>query len=789
MKAPYRLGTIRTGIQRDATRGTSVPSSKGVSCNRGIAEGRDRPAVVRRNLVMTATLLLIMTGLGSQALGQDRDTQMKRPAGSTGLIAHFPLDGHPHNTVGGDGVIVTVEGEPPDVVPGRFRQAYRFRGEAVIASPLDIDFATHPQVTITAWIKLPAERKESGGFLVSSGRKGSAPRLRLSNENLRAHAGRSMPVLYAEIAPETWTFVAGVWDFSTMTVRLHKGSASETFVRKSMDPARLSESRHQPRGVPPSDPDGAPKRYIFIGARDFNASGTAHNVAIDDVRVYAGAKGETFLARLRTARTAPSVANGSPPSPDSPGRSSSEESQAHSRRQLPAVQQARESRRRELRRQQPGGPRLPADQVKKRTTSGDQLGARGSNGANTFDEDEEVQMIRRRADGGATSREHLPGASEAAGASPGGAGTSMTRSDAELQAIRDGILDGDDSDDDDTDTRTPMERARDMARRQTEGLADAIDRNDVPIVPRLPDGSGTGPSDKGSRESAARGNGSRDARPPKVRLRKADAVIDLQRIHVNRTYEKRGGEPYILVYRFRGRLNDEENPPNIFVPADQVAFAYRDENWAHTDATHDVPAKIGRSTFNDLRPYELFGVVVAVFERQEWADLYRRGDDISRGIGLTVNSMLYDRWQRTMGTTKQYQYDNEGSGSLAIRNVHAALDRLREQFLTGLERAVRNAAANVGLPRGEERDWFVQVLPIFWINAPQADETALEPAKISERHNTPGVRPPGEYHRPLLMDHLGASARRLSPGTLDRIATEITAANYDWDLDIELARR
>jgi hypothetical protein len=39
------------------------------------------------------------------------------------------------------------------------------------------------------------------------------------------------------------------------------------------------------------------------------------------------------------------------------------------------------------------------------------------------------------------------------------------------------------------------------------------------------------------------------------------------------------------------------------------------------------------------------------------------------------------------------------------------------------------------------------------------------------------------------MDHLGPSARRLSAGTLDRIATEITAANYDWDLDIELTRR
>lgn len=230
------------------------------------------------------------------ALGSNID---KRAVGSGQLIAHFPLDDTPGNAVGEDGIELSPNGTAPRVVEGRSGQAYSFKDNAVIAAPLDIDFETHPEITITAWIKLPAERDKAGGYLVSGGRGGASPGLLLSHHNLRAELGGARPVFYSEIPAETWTFVAGVWDWRSGTVRMHRGDASETkSARKVNMEALIRDADHQPQFPPPDDPEAEPRRHVFIGAHDMRGRSGLDGVAIDDVRIYAGLLDDERIAAL-----------------------------------------------------------------------------------------------------------------------------------------------------------------------------------------------------------------------------------------------------------------------------------------------------------------------------------------------------------------------------------------------------------------------------------------------------------------------------------------------------------
>lgn len=231
----------------------------------------------------------------------DGDSARQRPVNAR-LIAHFPLDASPDNVVGEPGIVITNSGAAPQPVPGRFGQAYRFGESAVIAAPLDIDFTTYPRITITAWVRLAQEREESGGYILSTGRASRAPALMFSNERLRGESAGRKPVLYEgePIPPETWTFVAGVWDFEAHTLRLYNGEAARTFTNPNLDVAMQSErKRNQPELKRPDDDEAEQRRYVFIGALDFKASRAARDVAIDDVRIYAGTLDDNAIAAIR----------------------------------------------------------------------------------------------------------------------------------------------------------------------------------------------------------------------------------------------------------------------------------------------------------------------------------------------------------------------------------------------------------------------------------------------------------------------------------------------------------
>jgi hypothetical protein len=236
--------------------------------------------------------------------GQQQPAGASQPkmSGAAGgrLIAHFPLDGSPSNTVGEDGQIYAERGAPPQTVPGKFGQAYLFEQRSVIAAPVDIDFVSYPQLTITAWVKLYGE--DGDGYIVSTGPSSSAPGLRLSNERVRGESAGKRPVLYEgdKVGADSWRFIAGVWNYESHTVRLFNGALAETFPNPDLDVVKQKErKRNQPLATLPGDDEAEPQRYIYIGALNFKGGWFAEDVAIDDVRIYAGDMDDNAIASIR----------------------------------------------------------------------------------------------------------------------------------------------------------------------------------------------------------------------------------------------------------------------------------------------------------------------------------------------------------------------------------------------------------------------------------------------------------------------------------------------------------
>ncbi|MGD8358703.1 MAG: hypothetical protein PVG42_11655 [Lysobacterales bacterium] len=242
--------------------------------------------------------------VGALESGASHEADGSSAPGGTGgsLIGYFPLDGSPANTQAKGGKIYADEGAEPRVVPGKFGRAYLFERQSVIAAPLDIDFETHPEVTVTAWVRYSGDDAE--GFILSSGPGSNAASLRLSNERVRGHSAGSKPVLHEgeKIEPDTWTFVAGIWDFDQHVMRLYKSATANSFANPDLDVAEQSAmDHHQPRVRPPDadKDDTEPQRYVFIGAIDFNGGWFAQNIAIDDVRIYDGALDDQSISAIR----------------------------------------------------------------------------------------------------------------------------------------------------------------------------------------------------------------------------------------------------------------------------------------------------------------------------------------------------------------------------------------------------------------------------------------------------------------------------------------------------------
>ncbi|MDZ7769640.1 MAG: LamG-like jellyroll fold domain-containing protein [Woeseiaceae bacterium] len=233
------------------------------------------------------------------------------------LLVHLPLDGTVQNA--GSGGAAEVVGAGPATVQGHIGSAMKFDGHSVIAVPVDLSPEQYPRVTITAWVRADETAPDTDHSIVSSGRQGTTPALRLSKRRYGVKAsmrGARSALLASSYSPtEEWVFVAGTIDVPAQT--LHVMQNDSTYDRdgvrtKSLYPA----SKH----VNPDDPDADPKAWVFIGARTFDpALAPAVGIAVDDVRVYGSALTTAQLADVRDAVGAQSVASAGVELPGQPG--------------------------------------------------------------------------------------------------------------------------------------------------------------------------------------------------------------------------------------------------------------------------------------------------------------------------------------------------------------------------------------------------------------------------------------------------------------------------------------
>jgi len=224
------------------------------------------------------------------------------------LLFHFPLDGTPEASGWGaveSRLYLLGDGEGPATVPGKFGDALYFRGNAAIAMPFELDAARYPKVTVTAWVRI--DRDSSGERTVFSSGNGNVPRLIVYTTKAAFHAARSVELAKTSIAPDEWVFVAGTIDVEAARLQLFQGDLAQTHERIR------KENLYPPTKYPnPEDESRPATPYVFIGSHGFN-QWRANQMAIDDVRVYAGVLSAEQIAALRAGQDPALVDNASTP--------------------------------------------------------------------------------------------------------------------------------------------------------------------------------------------------------------------------------------------------------------------------------------------------------------------------------------------------------------------------------------------------------------------------------------------------------------------------------------------
>lgn len=204
--------------------------------------------------------------------------------GAQQLLLHFPLDGSAQAygaAAGAAKVYVAAGGAPPAVVPGKHGQALRFDGTASIAMPFSLDVDAYPAVTVTAWVKV--DPGSTGERTVFSAGNGNVPRLSIYGDRANFVAARNSLGFSSGMPRDEWVFMAGVVDVASARLSVHQGDGRQD--RAGINTANLYPPSNYRN---PDDPSLPATRYVFVGSHGFK-QWPARQMAIDDVRVYAGA--------------------------------------------------------------------------------------------------------------------------------------------------------------------------------------------------------------------------------------------------------------------------------------------------------------------------------------------------------------------------------------------------------------------------------------------------------------------------------------------------------------------
>ncbi|MFW2403918.1 MAG: LamG-like jellyroll fold domain-containing protein [Gammaproteobacteria bacterium] len=200
--------------------------------------------------------------------------------------AHYPMDGGLNDVSGNgyNGVAIDTDGNPangePNFVQGKHGLAMQLDGASAMVSPLDLHFSLCPRVTITAWVYFEDEPTNSR-TIMSTG-YGAGPRFDAGGSTLHARGGSKSVRQKNFFAQGEWAFVVGQWDYPAGIHRI-------------ITPNGTIEA-------PLGDYARPPQPGFWLGAYAYNQSmlSPAHNMRIDDVRVYGQILDEQAIAAVAT---------------------------------------------------------------------------------------------------------------------------------------------------------------------------------------------------------------------------------------------------------------------------------------------------------------------------------------------------------------------------------------------------------------------------------------------------------------------------------------------------------
>lgn len=205
-------------------------------------------------------------------------------------------------------------------VEGRYGSAALFEGGSGILFPLDLDFATHRTISVSLWVRVTREGAGERGFLFSTGKAADhTPGLSLLGSKVVADAVGQRLIGYGrELDVGEWVHVAGVWDSDARSVQLFTGESEHTRTGlDAMDPTVIAD-RGRSHSVldHPVDERRDPARWVTLGALSLNGFRPIEDVALDEVRIYAGALTAADIAAIRDAETPPALGRVAPPPPE-----------------------------------------------------------------------------------------------------------------------------------------------------------------------------------------------------------------------------------------------------------------------------------------------------------------------------------------------------------------------------------------------------------------------------------------------------------------------------------------
>lgn len=295
----------------------------------GPAPGQADPAKLVVEAGERYTVDQTVAGVGEEETDGETSSEATSP-GDVILLAYFPFDRYLNESARNLPTFQVVDearwARSADNVigcscpEGRYGEALEYRpGERAkhLATNLDIDFNTHPQLTVSVWVRLDERKLDDEvpdeSWFFSGGAGAATPQLGFSHEQIRARAGGTRPVHYAggSLPVGEWVHVAAVWDYDARTLRVDVDGVSEVWEDLPMDRSVLTTNdRTQPIFEPNEGNEERYRehfvgRYVFIGAEGQARHYPLEWVALDDLRIYSGALTPEEIAAIRESEDRP----------------------------------------------------------------------------------------------------------------------------------------------------------------------------------------------------------------------------------------------------------------------------------------------------------------------------------------------------------------------------------------------------------------------------------------------------------------------------------------------------